>query len=54
MKIEKKNKIAAVCLCTYLQYESPFGFDMHWPPFLHGDGAHDVNPEMVKEIKLRN
>lgn len=37
---------------TYLQYESPFGFDMHWPPFLHGDGAHDVNPEMIeKKIK---
>lgn len=33
-------------LCTYLQYDSPFGFDMHWPPLLHGDGAHDVNPVM--------
>lgn len=30
---------------TYLQDDSPFGLDMHWPLFLHGDGAHDVNPE---------
>lgn len=33
-----------MCRCTYLQYDSPFGFDMQWPPFLHGDGEHDVNP----------
>lgn len=30
---------------TYLQYDSPLGFCIHVPPCLHGDGAHDINPE---------
>lgn len=38
---------------THLQYDSPFGFDTQTPSFLHGDGAHDVNPEMKQnEIQL--
>lgn len=34
--------------CTYLQYDSPLGFDMQDPPCRHGDGEHDINPENSK------
>lgn len=40
---EEQEKIV-----TYLQYDSPFGFDTQTPSFLHGDGAHDVNPKMTQ------
>lgn len=31
-------------LYTYLQYDSPFGFETHVPLCLQGDGAHDLKP----------
>lgn len=34
---------------TYLQYDSPLGFETQWPPFLQGDGAHDINPRIRKK-----
>lgn len=37
---------------TYLQYDSPFGFEIQFPPFLHGDGAHEVNPEKKNKINI--
>lgn len=37
-------------IVTYLQYDSPLGFCIHVPPCLHGDGAHDINPEKIKKI----
>lgn len=52
--LKAAEKICDKCCSTYLQYDSPFGFDMHWPPFLHGDGAHDVNPAMKNLEKLVN
>jgi hypothetical protein len=29
-----------------LQYDSPLDFSTHVPSFLHGDGEHDMNPEV--------
>jgi hypothetical protein len=50
---QSKNKLAfPLCWCalfllenTYLQYDSPLGFDTHTPLFLHGDGEQLINAE---------
>lgn len=42
-------KLKKIKIFTYLQYDSPLGFETQEAPFLHGFGEHDTRPTEKKK-----